>query len=262
MAATGGSRSHYYDDSRFEYREYWHGRKYENESEIIALESFFSKIDKSTRLSKLSLLDIGAGFGRLATFYLPKIKKAVLLEPSKKLSSQARENLKEYGNFNLISGLIEKTSFLNKRFDIVLMIRVVHHLESPEAVFSKINGLLKPRGYLILEFANKIHFKNVIYNLFSGHDADLGLEKIDHRSLKIKARSIPFYNYHPVWIKRKLEENGFEFVEKRSVSNLRCSFLKRLIPYFLLIMAEKLAQKTLSRFCFGPSVFVLARKTK
>ena len=102
----------------------------------------------------------------------------------------------------------------------------------------------------------------MIYNLFSGHDADLGLEKIDHRSLKIKARSIPFYNYHPVWIKRKLEENGFEFVEKRSVSNLRNPLLKKIIPYFLLILIERLAQKILSRYYFGPSVFVLARRTK
>lgn len=106
MAATRNNYFCYYDDSKFEYRDYWHGRKYENDSEIIALKRFFSKIDKSVKLSKLSLLDIGAGFGRLASFYLPKVKSAVLLEPSKKLSKQARENLKKYNNFNLISDSI------------------------------------------------------------------------------------------------------------------------------------------------------------
>ena len=263
MAATRNNYFCYYDDNKFEYRDYWHGRKYENDSEIIALKRFFSKIDKSVKLSKLSLLDIGAGFGRLASFYLPKVKSAVLLEPSKKLSKQARENLKKYNNFNLISDSIEQKSFLKGRFDIVLMIRVVHHLESPKEAFRKINSLLVPGGYLILEYPNKIHFKNLFLCFFGRCSSLLALERIDRRSAEeIKSHSIPFYNYHPFWIGRELKKNCFELIEKRSVSNLRSSLLKKIIPYFFLIQVEKLAQKTLSVLWFGPSVFVLARKTK
>lgn len=261
MAVIGIDRYQYYDDVSFDYRSFWLGREYESKSETIVLKDFFAEISRYRDVSKLSLLDIGAGFGRLARFYLPKVKEATLLEPSSKLFNQARKNLGDFDNFSLKIGSIEKNNLAREKFDIVLLVRVAHHLVSLEKAFLKIEELTKPGGFLVLEFANKVHFKNVVSSILGKNKFSLSTKKIDRRSRKKKeARSIPVYNYHPSWIKKELQKAGFSIVKERSVSNLRSPAFKKTLPLFLLIFLETITQKLFSSMEFGPSVFILARK--
>jgi hypothetical protein len=122
--------------------------------------------------------------------------------------------------------------------------------------------MLKPGGYLIFEFANKKHIKATLRQFFRGNFLFYkDRATTDIRSRKsIKNGTLPFLNYHPEKIKKVLEEFGFEIIEKKSVSNIRSTLLKKIFSTDLLIFFEQILQAPFSFFDFGPSIFVLARK--
>jgi len=245
----------------YDYPSYWEGRDYEHESEILAIRCFIRKISKID-----NILEIGCGFGRLSKSYLYRAKNAILSDPSAKLLSVARNSINAtnhkkvrflHSNINNIEGKIKKNSQ-----DVVVMVRVLHHLKDVDFAFSTINRLLKDRGYFILEFANKRHFKATVSEFLKGNFTfPLDIFPKDIRSQKnINKGTLPFINYHPDTIMKKLKNNGFEIIETRSVSNLRNSFIKNFFPLEALLNFEGLLQKTLAQMGFGPSIFVLCRK--
>lgn len=243
----------------YDYPAYWESREYEHQSEIVALKSFLGKIKKINRL-----LEIGAGYGRLTPTYLGRAKKIILSDPSVKHLSIARETL-TVKNIEFLQSTLENLPYKIRlrSIDLVVMVRVIHHIKDPEEALSIISKLIKKRGYLILEFANKSHFKAAFTEFVKGNFTyPLDIFSKEVRTKKYRAKkSIPFYNYHTGMIEHVLEELGFEIIEKRSVSNIRNSFFKHIFPLQFLIFLERILQKPLAFVNFGPSLFILARKT-
>ena len=253
-------RKHFYDDKQFDYRDYWRNRKYEDWCEKKVLKEFFSLVNQQLPLQEAQLCEIGSGFGRLAWVYLPLVKRAFLLEPAAKLRRLAKKELKEFSNFSFIAEPVETAVLKKETFDIVLMVRVLHHLSSPSLVFKKVFSSLKPGGYFILEFPNKLHLKNW-HRLFKDPKIFLSLTREDRRSPKNRnAQSIPFFNYHPRWVTKELKKTGFLIEKKVSVSNCRSPFLKKLLPLFWLKFLERLLRPLFSLLNWGPSIFVLCKK--
>ena len=249
--------SAFYDS--YDYTSYWQGREYEHESEVVAIREFLNKIPNIEKA-----LEIGGGYGRLVPYYIYRTKSTTLTEPSAKLLSIARERLSKFKNLKFQQSTIENltTKFRPNTFDLVVMIRVMHHMKEPSQVFEKIENLLAPGGYVIFEFANKIHFKKLIHRVLKGDFKFMtNRETIDVRSAKSKKdKTIPFLNYHPSVIKEELEKHNLDIVETRSVSNIRNPFFKKHLPKNVLLEIERFVQKPLSYVYFGPSIFVLARK--
>lgn len=243
----------------YDYQEYWEDRQYEHMSEVSVIKGF---LDLIPRIKKI--IEIGGGFGRMVPYYAFRAKSVTLTDPSASLLSQARELLPSHSNVNFVQSKIENfdSKFRSSSFDLAIMIRVMHHVKSPQVVIKRVARVLKPQGYFILEFANKIHFVNVFKKAMQGnltYMADITPE--DRRSAKmIKRGTLPFVNYHPDEIKSILKENGFKILEVMSVSNIRSPFLKRHLPLSMLMFMERLLQKPLSYLNFGPSIFILARK--
>jgi len=89
----------------------------------------------------------------------------------------------------------------------------------------------------------------------------LDLAPVDIRSPEnIAAGTIPFINYHPVWIEKNLTKYSFRVINKLSVSNFRSPLFKKMIPLFLALWLERRLQSFLARLNFGPSIFLLAQK--
>lgn len=242
----------------FDYPSYWKGREYEDRVEKIALKKLLAKIpDKS------SIVDIGGGFGRLAEVYTPVFKRCLLIDPSEKLLDEAKKRLKKFKNIEFKKGRAEDIPASQGDFRVALMVRVVHHLSEPEKAFREAQRVLKPQGYLIVEFANKIHFSARLRAWLRGDFGFSGnLEPVDQRSAKsIKAGIIPFLNHHPQAVKNSLEKFGFRIVTQLSVSNFRHPVLKKIIPLRMLLFLESNLQPLASKLYFGPSIFVLAKKT-
>jgi len=242
----------------FDYPSYWIGREYEHKAELLAINSFLSKIKKIG-----NILDIGAGFGRLTPTYIFRAKKIILSDPSSKLLAIAKKQFNK-NNVFLIRSSIEKLPLKIKSnsIDLIIIVRVLHHIENYESAIDTIYKLLKNKGYLILEFPNKLHLKATIAEFFKGNLTFLlDIFPKDVRSSKsIKNHTLPFYNYHPDVVKSLLKNKGFNIIDERSVSNVRSPLIKKLLPIETLLFFERILQKPLSKISFGPSIFLLVRK--
>lgn len=242
----------------YDYPQFWEGREYEHFSESLAVKYLLDKIPKI-----ISILEIGAGFGRLTPVYEFRAKKVVLSDPSAKLLQLARKrNTNKKIKFMQVKIENLENKVKSASYDLILCIRVLHHIKDLDAAIETTAKLLKKKGYLILEFPNKRHAKATISEMLKGNLTFLlDIFPKDVRSQGSKnAKTLPFWNYHPDIVFEKLEKYGFTILDRRSVSNVRSSFIKRVIPLEVLLFIEKILQKPLARVCFGPSVFVLAQK--
>ena len=244
----------------YDYPSYWKSRNYEHESEVFALKSLLSSIGELGELA-----DVGAGFGRLLPYYKKRSKRIVLADPSTTLLTLAKDKYKKARNkLTFVHSTVEDLTnrVTSESLDTVVFIRVMHHLDNPQKAIKSISKILKNNGFVVLEFANKIHVKASLKRICQG-DIWFRDDKTptDRRCAKNQnLETICFYNYHPDTIFRALSKNHFKVREVRSVSNIRSELLKKILPLKLLIAAEKLLQRPLSRVYFGPSIFILAQK--
>lgn len=243
----------------FDYPRYWQGRKYEDQAERIALKRFFKKIPQA---QKDSLVDIGGGYGRLANLYAPIFRQSLIVDPSKRLLKQAQKYLKSLTNVTVREGSVESIPCHQSEFNVALLIRVIHHLPDPYLAFLEAYRVLKPGGYFILEFANKVHF---LACLRAWTTADFrfrrSIRPADQNTQNDEEeRKVLFLNHHPKFIEKKLKEAGFEVIDSLSVSNFRSPILKKILPLGVLLFFESICQKILCFCHFGPSIFLLCRK--
>lgn len=241
----------------YDYQKYWETRDYENACERVALEYLFKKIGR-----KDSLVDIGGGFGRLTSIYAPLFSQSTIVDPSLNILEIAKKNLKDFPNVSFVRGSLPKLPFKNESFEVALIIRVIHHLVDSNSAICEVGRIVTPKGYLILEIANKIHLLARFKAIFTGNFSYINdLNPVEKRSLEsIKDNRITFVNHHPKKIIENLENNSFTIHEILSVSNLRHPLIKKLFPLNLLISLEKKLQIPLAKGFLGPSIFILAQK--
>ena len=242
----------------FDYPQYWQEREYEHASEVVALASFLKKIPKIHRI-----MDIGCGYGRLTAEYLYRANQVYLIDSSAKLLMMARKKFKKHKKIKFVHSSIEnvKNKIKHSSIDVMVIIRVLHHVEDLEIFFSKADKYLITGGYMILEFPNKKNIKALIRE-FSKGNLTYPINIFPSDINKDDSSTYPFKNYHPDIIKEMLIKMDYSIIEIRSVSNIRNKFLKKHLPGDVLILFEKWTQRVLSYISFGPSLFILAQKNK
>lgn len=241
----------------YDYIGYWKNRSFEDNCERLALKKLLDQIPSGG-----TLVDIGGGFGRLASSYLPFFKKCLVIDPSVNLLKKGKDIYKREQKISFSLGSLPKLDLEDNSADCALLIRVIHHLKDPLMSFREISRILKPKGFFIVEFANKIHFLTRLNFYCKGNLLFCRDKKpVDRRSEKsIKERMITFVNHHPQSIILKLEQSNFKIKEVLSVSNMRSSFLKKVLPKRFMLFIESCFQKPLAKVFFGPSIFLLAQK--
>lgn len=238
----------YYDDPGFSYPAFWHGREYEHLSELMALRTFIGA------RQFVSAVDIGGGFGRLATFLSHYARTVTLVEPSGVQRSLAKRVAPS--NVKITEGSASHTGLPNACCDLAVMVRVMHHIPDPKESIAEIRRILKPGGLFVLEFANSRHFKSRWKRDASQRHKSLAPVPVNGSSVG----GVPFVNHHPQAMYNALIFQGFVIERVLSVSNMRSPILKRLLPMRVLLWIEGLTQHIFSRFYFGPSIFIRARK--
>jgi ubiquinone/menaquinone biosynthesis C-methylase UbiE len=151
--------------------------------------------------------------------------------------------------------------FADNSIDLIVVVRVLHHLPDPSAEFAEIARVLKPGGYFFFEFANYANFKNRLKHTVKGKK--LPLEPVDIRSAQNQRKNeIPFVNHNPKTVRKQLAHAGLKVEKVLSVSNLRSPRIKKIIPQGGLLALENLMQSSLAKTYFGPSTVFLVRKPK
>ncbi len=199
-----------------------------------------------------AVADMGGGTGRIVELYSPRATSTTIVDPSKEQLVHAEKAATDKNKATYLIGTVEKLPFPDRTFDTAVCVRVFHYVKDPWKAIRETYRVLKPGGYLILEIPNKRHFKNRVKNSFG---------VVRHRPIDTTIVSDDmFVNHDPDEIALILTTVGFNIVEKRSVSNFRSAFLKKILLLSLLLAMERMLQRPLSTVCFGPSIYFLARK--
>ncbi len=242
-----------YDDPKYNYKDYWTGRDYEHAAEQMAI----TRLLKGERFK--NAVDVGGGYGRLSKFLTKFADKVTLAEPSQQQLDIGKVYLKDTPQVERKLLQASDLKMADGSVDLVLVVRVLHHLPDPAPEMQEIARVLKPGGTFILEFANDAHFLNrVRYGL---HGKRVPKTPVDIRSEKNKNdKELPFVNHHPKVILKILEDAGFELEAVLSGSNLRSPSLKKILGKKPLLAAEKVLQPLLAPLYFGPSIWFKLKK--
>jgi ubiquinone/menaquinone biosynthesis C-methylase UbiE len=244
-----------YNDPTHNYLHYWDGRDYEDASERLAITRFL----KGRHFR--NAMDIGGGYGRLCIFLEEYADKVTLAEPSQQQLDIAKDYLKKHPQIKRVLTQADDLKFKDKSHDLITMIRVMHHLPDPSTEFKELARVLSDDGYLILEVANYAHGRNRLKHFVRGKR--LPNDPVDIRSAKNRRKSeIAFVNHNPKTVQRQLAHAGLKVEKVLSVSNLRSTTLKKVLPQGIMLTVERVLQPTLAKTYFGPSVFFLVRKAK
>lgn len=243
-----------YNDPKHNYRKYWQGREYEHAAEEIAIR----KLLRGKHFKHA--VDVGGGYGRLCLLLEDYADKVTLVEPSQQQLDLAKDFLKGHPEVDRKLMQADDLKFEDNSVDLLTMVRVMHHLPDPSAEFEEIARVLSPDGLAIIEVANYLHMRNRIKHLVRREH--MPVKPVDIRSPENRRKDeIPFVNHNPYTVLRQLEHVGLRAVGSLSVSNLRSVRLKKVVPRNVMIGAEHVLQRPLSLVYFGPSVFLLVRKS-
>lgn len=255
-----------YDKYGYDYEAYWQdsnvNRTYEDKSERSAIKRLLKKVK-----TRNWFCDLGAGFGRLFDIYSDLFFNVILVDYSLENLKKAHErvllshpkdprdpNNHKNPNIYFVAANAYHLPFKPDVLDCVMTVRVMHHMEDVSAAVKEISRTTRPKGKLILEFANKKHFFEVIKAVFKK-------SKMSPFTLEPKKRGDDlFYNFHPRYIKNQLLTSGFLLLKTISASNLRHRFFKKTLGVKAMIFLEKIFQPLFNLIKFGPSIFILAEK--
>ncbi|APZ43215.1 class I SAM-dependent methyltransferase [Acidihalobacter ferrooxydans] len=223
--------------------QFWEGqgREYEDLVERVALKRLVPARGSS-------LIEIGAGFGRLSNEYTG-YDKVVLFDYSRSLLREAQAHLQHDPRYIFVAGNWYDMPFVSGAFDTIVQVRSLHHATDPIAVFRQMARIIQPRGDYILEYANKLNMKAILrYSLKRQNWSPFDKEPIEFAPLH--------YDFHPDWIRNQLQDVGFKVGEALSVSYFRVPLLKRTVPLKWLVGMDSLIQRTGRFGHLSPSVFV------
>ena len=244
-----------YDQGNFNYLHYWDGRDYEHAAEQIALKRLLNGKHFKTAA------DVGGGYGRLCIFLKQYADHVTLAEPSRQQLAIAKDYLKNDSDIAQVLTQADNLKLADKSQDLITVIRVMHHLPDPTAEFKEFKRVLSDDGYLVLEIANYAHARNRLKHAFKGQK--LPTEPVDIRSTANKNdEEVAFVNHNPRTVVKHLAHAGFKVEKILSVSNLRSTRLKKIIPQTVMLSLERIMQPALAPVLFGPSIFMLIRKAK
>lgn len=220
------------------------GRDYEDQAERVALRRLLPPTGDT-------LLDVGAGFGRLADEY-SGYRRVVLFDYSRSLLREAQAHVGGDPRFVFVAGNWYNLPFVDGLFDTLVQVRTLHHAADAPSLFQELGRVSQTDGVYVLEFASKHNLKAMLRyaagrQQWSPYDRD----PVEFVNLN--------YDFHPQWIGEQLTTAGFAPRARLTVSHFRFGPLKKIVPTGLLVSLDSLAQRTGDWWQLSPSVFVRSR---
>ncbi len=244
-----------YEGSRWR-EEFWRGREYEDAVERIALNALLPPTGNR-------LVEIGAGFGRLADLYRG-YEQVILLDYARSMLKDAREGLGNDPRLIFVAADLYNLPFADNALDTALTLRVLHHVADIPNAFVEIARAVRPHGTYLTDFANKRHLKALVkYHLgLSRAQSRERANGMDPYSLEPYEFMKLNFDYHPKYIQENLARVGFEIRNERAVSTFRIGGLKRVVPTALLVSMDGALQQITTPLKIAPSIFYKTEAVK
>ncbi|MFA5928480.1 MAG: class I SAM-dependent methyltransferase [Candidatus Margulisiibacteriota bacterium] len=231
-------------------KNFWQGevdRSYEDLSEKDIVSKLLPKTGGS-------VIDLGAGFGRLAIVYKDRFTDVTLLDYANNLLDQARELYKDSKNIQYVQGSCYEIPVADSSVENAVSFRLMHHLNDVPKFFGETARILKPGGKFILEYANKRNALEILRFIFGRSDRG----PFDLMPYQYGTKI--FYNFHPRFISKLAEAKGFRIKAVYSLSNFRSNILKKIFEAKTLFLFEKLLRRPLGYLYWGPSIVLEMEK--
>ena len=225
---------------------FWGGgeRAYEDRVEAIALKRLLPRPGHL-------ILEVGAGAGRNTARY-GGYDRIVLLDYSISQLQQAQARLGNSDTYIYVAADAYHLPFMEGLFDAVTMIRVLHHMADAPRALAQVRDVLRPKGSLILEFANKRNTKAVLRYWFGRQSWNpFTLEPVEFARLN--------FDFHPAAVLGWLRQLGFAIQQTLTVSHFRAAFIKSAVPVGVLVFLDSALQWTGAWWQLTPSVFTRAQ---
>ncbi len=224
-------------------KEFWEkgNRTYEDLAERIAIRKLLPPQGST-------LVEIGAGFGRLADLY-SGYRQVVLLDYAKTMLQDAKSLWGDDPRFTFVAADLYRLPLRSASFQAVVMVRVIHHIQDVPLALSNLRRILADDGVFILEHANKRNLKAIVRYL-------LRMQKwnpFDREPVEF----VPLnYDFHPAWMRERLKEAGFAIEDQLSVSHFRHGVLKRTFSPRFLAKADGAVQRVGAIWKLTPSLIL------
>lgn len=231
-----------YEGSQYR-TDFWtdQGREYEDRVERLVLGHLVPQAGRR-------IIEIGAGFGRLANLYTG-YEQIILFDYSRTLLEDA---VKEWGRdprFLFVAGNVYELPFVTRSIDTVVMVRVMHHLANVPLALEQLRRVMHADSVAILEFANKRNLKSLYRWLFGKQSwSPFELEPYEFVELN--------FDFHPVWMQHRLKDAGFVVRQMLAVSHFRLPVMKRLFSPAILARVDQIISVPGGLYPLSPSVFV------
>ena len=221
------------------------GRDYEDRVERIALRRLMPP-------SGDTLLDVGAGFGRLADEYRG-YRRVVLFDYSRSLLREAQARFGDDGRYLYVAGNWYNLPFVDGLYETLVQVRTLHHAADAPALFAELGRVARPQATYVLEFASKHNLKAMARHWLGRQDwSPFDEEPVEFVSLN--------FDFHPNWIRKQLLRAGFTPGRMLTTSHFRFEPLKRIVPTGWLVKSDSAIQRTGAWWQLSPSVFVRSRR--
>jgi len=227
--------------------DFWEGkgRDYEDLAERAALERLIPPHGRR-------LVEIGAGFGRLADLY-GGYQEVVLLDYAKSGLREAQERLGHDSRFLFVAANLYHLPLAPGCVDTALTVRVLHHVADIPAALAQISGALRAGGAYVLEFANKRNLK-AIGRYLARRQSWSPFTREPYEFVELN------FDFHPDWMSEALASAGFSLDAGLAVSHFRLQIAKRNVPPATLARLDALLQRPGAALKVAPSIFLRARR--
>lgn len=231
-----------YEGSQYR-TDFWEGqgRQYEDAAERLALQELMPAHGRR-------IVELGAGFGRLADLYLG-YEQIVLFDYSRTLLQEAAARRGSDPRFVFVAGNLYDLALATGAMDTVVMVRVMHHLADVPRALAQIRRVMHRESVAVLEYANKRNLKALArWALQRQTWSPLDTEPVEFVELN--------YDFHPAWMWSRLEEAKLRVQRQLAVSHFRASLFKRALPAQTLARMDRMLFDAGGRYPLAPSVFV------
>lgn len=237
-----------YEGSRYR-TDFWegHNREYEDQVERIAMQKLLPSRGQR-------LIEVGAGFGRLADLY-QGYRQVVLTDYARTQLEEAQKYLAANSRFIYVVADVYHLPFVDNLFDTLTMVRVMHHLAQVPAALAQLQRVLQPDGVAVIEHASKLHLKSILRWLLRRQVWN----PLDQAPVEFVELN---FDFHPAWMRQQFAAAGLQVTNIRTLSHYRLNVFKRTIPVSWLVWLDSLAQPTGNWWQLTPSVFLQARAQK